>query len=158
VFHCAIKRRIKDGRAKETGKTGRRRRPVEMQRRRREVEGSGPDARARPVSERRRGKKKWATGGVLGRKRESRPRGVRWAAGFGPKGRGGLGFCLFIYFFFQTFFKPFQTHISNFEIELFSKHSKIFKIFLKSFKISHKQIIKPCIQNMMHKHLLLLNY
>jgi hypothetical protein len=56
VFHCATKRRIEGGRAKETGKTGRRWRPVEMQRSRREVEGGGPDVRARPVSERRRGK------------------------------------------------------------------------------------------------------
>jgi hypothetical protein len=57
----------------------------------------------------------------------------------GQKGRvKGLGFCLF----FPNLFKlTFQT----FEIELFSKHSKIFKTFLKSFKTSHKQI-KPCIQ------------
>jgi hypothetical protein len=96
--------------------------------------------------------------GVLGRKRESRPRGVRWAAGFGPKGRGGLGFCLFVYFFSKPFSNLFKLTFQTFEIELFSKHSKIFKIFLKSFKTSHKQIIKPCIQNMMHKHLLLLNY
>jgi hypothetical protein len=52
----------------------------------------------------------------------------------------------------------FQTLFQTFEIGLFSKHSKIFKTFLKAFKTSHKQIIKPCIQIMMHKHLLLLNY
>jgi hypothetical protein len=58
-------------------------------------------------------------------------------------------------FFFKTLFK---LTFQSFEIELFSKHSNIFKTFLKAFKTSHKQIIKPCIQIMMHKHLLLLNY
>jgi hypothetical protein len=123
VFHCAIKRRIDGGRAKETGKTGRWRRPVEMQRRRWEVEGGGPDARARPVSEGRRGKGEmghWGGNGprrglgrsgekkgededgpaaCLGRRKRSEPR-LKW-----EKEKGlGLEFSLFLYFF-----KPFQT-------------------------------------------------
>jgi hypothetical protein len=59
-----------------------------------------------------------------------------------------------------SFFKPFQT----FKFKLFPKfkHFKpFFEIFqnnLQTFKTSHKQTIKPCIQIMMHKHLLLLNY
>jgi hypothetical protein len=44
VFHCAIKRRIKGGRAKETGKTGRRRRPVEKQRRGKGAAGGGRES------------------------------------------------------------------------------------------------------------------
>jgi hypothetical protein len=60
VFHCAIKRRIEGGREKETGKTGRWRHPVEMQRRRREVDLTrGPDRSVREEE----GREKWATGG-----------------------------------------------------------------------------------------------
>jgi hypothetical protein len=69
----------------------------------------------------------------------------------GPKGEGEEGWV-----FFQTpfsfLFKPFQTQ--NFEIEFFSNFSR----FLKHFKASHQQTKTPCIQIMMHKHLLLLNY
>jgi hypothetical protein len=84
VFHCAIKRRIDGGRAKETGKTGRWRRPVEMQRRRWEVEGGGPDARARPVSEGRRGKGEMGHWGGTAR-------GEDWAARVRRKGRMKMG-------------------------------------------------------------------
>jgi hypothetical protein len=80
----------------------------------------------------------WATAGKERREKEKRGR--------------GLG--NFLLFFLNLFKLTFQT----FEIELFPKHSKIFKTFLKAFKTSHKQIIKPCIQIMMHKHLLLLDY
>jgi hypothetical protein len=48
------------------------------------------------------------------------------------------------------FFSFFQT----FEIELFSNFSR----FLKHFKASRQQTKTSCIQIMMHKHLLLLNY
>jgi hypothetical protein len=84
VFHCAIKKRIEGGRVKETGKTGRRRRPVEMQRRRREVEGGGLDARTRPVSERRRGKGEMGHPGGTGRRED-------WAARVRRKGRMKMG-------------------------------------------------------------------
>jgi hypothetical protein len=59
---------------------------------------------------------------------------------------------------FLFFFKIFSKLLFNFKFKLCSKHFKIFTIILKAFKTSHKQIIKPCIQIMMHKHLLLLNY
>jgi hypothetical protein len=36
--------------------------------------------------------------------------------------------------------------------------SFLFQNIVKTFKTIHKQTIKPCIQIMMHKHLLLLNY
>jgi hypothetical protein len=77
------------------------------------------------------GRRKWAGGGVGGleekvgrRERKKKERGRR-AAGLGreEREREGLGS------FFKNLFKlTFQT----FEIELFSKHSKIFNIF-KSF-------------------------
>jgi hypothetical protein len=65
--------------------------------------------------------------------------------------------------FFNFCFKPFQTLNSNIfltfqTLKLFKPYYSSFQIIFKSFKTSHKQIIKPCIQNMMHKHLLLLNY
>jgi hypothetical protein len=81
-----------------------------------------------------------------------------WAGGL--KGRGGvkgLGSFFSFFFFFFNLFKTF----SNFKLFSKFKHFKpfaSFQIILKSFKTSHKQIIKACIQNMMHKHLLLLNY
>jgi hypothetical protein len=61
-------------------------------------------------------------------------RGEMGCGVLGQKGRvKGLGFCLF-------FSKPFSNLLNltfqTFEIELFSKHSKIFKTFLKSFKTS----------------------
>jgi hypothetical protein len=83
--------------------------------------------------------------------------GPSWASGDKRAGRekgrerGWEGFLL-------VFLNLFKLTFQTFEIELFSKHSKIFRTFLKAFKTSHKQIIKPCIQIMMHKHLLLLNY
>jgi hypothetical protein len=86
-----------------------------------------------------------------GRGGEVGPRGLK---GEGGRGLGFFGF--FLYYFFQThfsfLFKPFQTQ--NFEIELFSNFSR----FLKHFKASHQQTKTSCIQIMMHKHLLLLNY
>jgi hypothetical protein len=88
------------------------------------------------------------------RRKEGGPRGEKerrgWLGWAGREMRGRED----VFVFFQTLFQLFQT----FEIGLFSKHSKIFKTFLKAFKTSHIQIIKPCIQIMMHKHLLLLNY
>jgi hypothetical protein len=94
--------------------------------------------------------------GLVGSKR-------RWADGKGKRKRGGGGLLGWAERrgrerVWEVFFNLFKLTFQTFEIELFSKHSKIFKTFLKSFKTSHKQIIKPCIQNMMHKHLLLLNY
>jgi hypothetical protein len=81
----------------------------------------------------------------------------RWAgrAERGKRGEGLGSFSFFVFFF--NLFKSF----SNFKLFSRFKHFKpfaSFQIILKSFKTSHKQIIKPCIQNMMHKHLLLLNY
>jgi hypothetical protein len=98
---------------------------------------------------RRRGWWSQREGGPTERKKKERGRRI---AGLGreERDREGLGSFLFLNLFKLTF----QT----FEIELFSKHSKIFRTFLKAFKTSHKQIIKPCIQIMMHKHLLLLDY
>jgi hypothetical protein len=62
-----------------------------------------------------------------------------WATGWkrkeGEKREEGFG--KFSFSFLNLFKLTFQT----FEIELFSKHSKIFKTFLKAFKTSHKQII-----------------
>jgi hypothetical protein len=120
---------------------------------------------------RERGRKK-AGGCYLGWKKGGGPHGKEKKRGrrdvgrreVGPRGekerRGWLGWAGLEKrregekrYFFKHFFQLFQT----FEIGLFSKHSKIFKIILKAFKTSHKQIIKPCIQIMMHKHLLLLN-
>jgi hypothetical protein len=99
----------------------------------------------------RKGRWEWA-GGALWAKRGG-------VGPCGPKGEGGRGLggvWVFLYYFFQTpfsfLFKPFQTQ--NFEIELFSN----FSIFLKHFKASHQQTKTPCIQIMIHKHLLLLNY
>jgi hypothetical protein len=140
------------------------------------LEGEGrADGRARIVSGWKRG----------GEGKELRRR-VNWAArregkGSGPKGEqaGGLvglhglkggrdGFGEFFFSFFKHFstFQTFeiQTPFQNFSrFKLFPefKHFKPFQSFqniLKTFKTSHKQTIKPCIQIMMHKHLLLLNY
>jgi hypothetical protein len=97
VFHCAIKRRIKGGRAKETGKTGRRRRWMRAEEAL-EV-GGGADMRGQAVSHwREKG------GGVLGRgeemgrerevgrrERKKKERGRR-AAGLGrEEGRWAAG-------------------------------------------------------------------
>jgi hypothetical protein len=107
------------------------------------------------------GRRNGPPGGVGPEEREQAARG-EMGCGFWAKREGWFGVlfvCLFIYLFFsKPFSNLFKLTFQTFEIELFSKHSKIFKIFLKSFKTSHKQIIKPCIQNMMHKHLLLQNY
>jgi hypothetical protein len=63
-----------------------------------------------------------------------------WATGWKRKkgGREERGGVWEVFFFFLNLFRlTFQT----FEIELFSKDSKIFKTFLKAFRSSHKQII-----------------
>jgi hypothetical protein len=105
-------------------------------------------------------KRRWAARGKRKEGGREVGRASCWAAGVaGPRagkerkeGEREEGFEQFC---FSNLYKfTFQT----FEIELFSKNSKIFKTFLKAFKTSHKPIIKPCIQIMMHKHLLLLNY
>jgi hypothetical protein len=102
--------------------------------------------------------------GELGRALASWAGGKRSGGGLvavlGLKGERGEGVWESLLFFFKPlkFKLLFKLTFQTFEIELFSKHSKIFKTFLKAFKTSHKQIIKPCIQIMMHKHLLLLNY
>jgi hypothetical protein len=87
-------------------------------------------------------KRRWAGG----KERERR----RWAAGFWAKREGvkGLGSFLFL---FLTLFKLTSQIINSLKV------FKI-KIILKTFRTSHNQIIKPCNQKMMHKHLLLLNY
>jgi hypothetical protein len=69
-------------------------------------------------------------------------------------------------FFFQTLFQLFKPLNLNFS-KLFQllnsfqnlNTSSLFQNFqnnLKTFETSHKQTIKPCIQIMMHKHLLIL--
>jgi hypothetical protein len=78
-------------------------------------------------------KGKQAGGGKLGRGKGVGPREARWAGGerrgrlgwWAKRERGGVeGFGKFS-FFLNLFKLTFQT----FEIELFSKHSKIFKTF-----------------------------
>jgi hypothetical protein len=64
----------------------------------------------------------------------------------------------------KAFHKPFLTTFQTFEIKLLFKLFKIQTIFqnsrinLKASKASHQQTKTSCIQIMMHKHLLLLNY
>jgi hypothetical protein len=119
------------------------------------VEGE-PDMRGRPVSECKREEGgSWAAlaswagrgGGPAGEKRK---RGRR-AVGLDREERErGLGVWRDL-FFFPKLFKSFQTlNLNPFFINLFklSKH----------FKASHQQTKTPCIQIMMRKHLLLLNY
>jgi hypothetical protein len=84
------------------------------------------------------GRRKWAGGGVGGlkekvgrRERKKKERGRR-VAGLGREER------VWEVFFF---FKPFQTHFSNFKFKLFSKHFnpvQNFQNILKTFKNSHK--------------------
>jgi hypothetical protein len=81
-----------------------------------------------------------------------------WAARAEKKGKGrgkrGLGF-------FQTFSNSFFK-LLNYKLFSKIKHFKpfaSFQIILKTFKTSLPHTKKiPCKQNMMHKHLLLLNY
>jgi hypothetical protein len=89
-----------------------------------------------PEEELDRGERKgrWA-------KREKRKRGER-----------GLGFL----FLFLNLFK--LLNLNSFQNLNTSSLFQNFQNNLKTFKTSHKQTIKPCIQIMMHKHLLLLNY
>jgi hypothetical protein len=86
------------------------------------------------------------------RRKEGGPRGEKerrgWLGWAGREMRGREE----VFVFFKHFFNFFEL----LKLDFFSKHSKIFKTFLKAFKTSHKQIIKPCIQIMMH--ILLLNY
>jgi hypothetical protein len=70
---------------------------------------------------------------------------------------------LFSFLFFQNLFKTlFQLfkllNLSSFQNLNTSSLFQNFQNNLNTFKTSHKQTIKPCIQIMMHKHLLLLNY
>jgi hypothetical protein len=106
-----------------------------------------------------------------GEGRRSGPLRVRWAGREGKLGRLGRngegerkervgGFVLSL--FFQNLFKtPFQLfkllNLNSFQILNTSSRFQSFQNILKTFKTSHKQT-KPCIQIMMHKHLLLLNY
>jgi hypothetical protein len=122
-----------------------------------------------------REKGKWAAAVLVGWKRRWAARGKerreegRWAAhccwAVGVAGlrarkerrereKKGRGLGSFLLSFFSNLFKLiFQT----FEIELFFKLFLTFQTF-KHFKASHQQTKTPCIQIMMHKHLLLLNY
>jgi hypothetical protein len=109
--------------------------------RERSEEGGGSGSARGWWADGKGGKKKERRGGCAGLGREERER----------EGLGGFGE-------FSFFFKIFSKLLFNFKFKLCSKHFKIFTIILKAFKTSHKQIIKPCIQIMMHKHLLLLNY
>jgi hypothetical protein len=97
----------------------------------------------------------WATL-VLGRQREKKRGGKgKWAgeekrervAGLGREREEREGFGKFSFFFFSNLFKT--LNLNSFQN---------FQNILKTYKTSHKQAIKPCIQIMMHKHLLLLNY
>jgi hypothetical protein len=89
-------------------------------------------------------------GGPRGRRGEVGPRG--------PKGEGGRGLgCFFFSFFskpFQIFFKPFLN--SNLLHKFSQLFLRIFTSILRLLKPHHNQ--NSCIQIMMHKHLLLLNY
>jgi hypothetical protein len=85
----------------------------------------------------------WAAGVAGPRAGKERREGEKREEGFGK---------------FSSFFQTFSnSHFKLLKLNSF-QNTKIFKTFLKAFKTSHKQIIKPCIQIMMHKHLLLLNY
>jgi hypothetical protein len=61
--------------------------------------------------------------------------------------KGGFGFSF-------LFFK--LLNLNSFQNLNTSSLFQNFQNHLKTFKTSHKQTIKPCIQIMMHKHLLLL--
>jgi hypothetical protein len=112
--------------------------------------GGDSDRRAPPGSER----KEWGGGSgprwLCGPEEEvgqggKRKRGRR-AVGLGREERErGLGVWR-VLFFFPKLFKSFQTLNLNLFLNLFklSKH----------FKASHQQTKTPCIQIMMHKHLL----
>jgi hypothetical protein len=98
-------------------------------------------------------------------KGEGRRNGPRAAYGGaaragGLKGRGAVkGLGSFFFNLFKSFSNFKLKHLFNFStLKLFKPYFSSFQIILKTFKTSHKQLIKPCIQNMMHKHLLLLNY
>jgi hypothetical protein len=125
--------------------------------------GGGADMRGQAVSHwRKKGGGVLGRGEEMGREREvgrrekkKKERGRR-AAGLGrDEGVKGLGFCLFFLNLFRTFS---NSHFKLLKLNSFQNTPRFSKHFFKSFKTSHKQIIKPCIQNMMHKHLLLLNY
>jgi hypothetical protein len=134
--------------------------------------GDGIDTRAPPVSQRTK-KKKRGSGRAGPAARLDGPRGLAGPRAGKEREGEGEGFGEFSFFFsqpFQTFkFKPFfkllkfklLQNFSRFKLFSKFKHFKPFQSFqniLKTFKTSHKQTIKSCIQIMMHKHLLLLNY
>jgi hypothetical protein len=170
VFQSAWIEGFEGGKAREAGKTAGRRGFDARQRRGRLEEEDGAARWAPVVSDQRRGEAElgcwaaWKLGTVreeVGRKRECRPRGVRWAdAGKGKKesgplgkgeeekemGRGvlgqkggGEGFGVFFKAF--VFSKPFQTLNSN-SFQTF-KHYKLFQNFqtnFKAFKTSHNTL------------------
>jgi hypothetical protein len=139
--------RIEEGRRR--GRCGIGRRPAREERgkgRRRKV-GGDPDMRA-PLAAGERGEKRGRVLGRVGRKWRGDSghagRKRRWT---GEVGRGlswldRFGF-FSVLFFFQTLFK-------------FKSFTQIFTSILKLLKPHHSQ--NSCIQIMMHKHLLLLNY
>jgi hypothetical protein len=119
------------------------------------VEGE-PDVRGRPVSECKREEGgSWAAlaswagrgGGPAGEKKKEREESC-WA---GPRGEGERFRGLERFVFFSKTFQIF----SNFKFKPF--FINLFKLS-KHFKASHQQTKTPCIQIMMRKHLLLLNY
>jgi hypothetical protein len=97
---------------------------------------------------RRRGWWAQREGGPTGKEKEREGEEGCWA---GPRGEGERGFGKF---FLKTFS---NSHFKLLKLNSFQNTPR-FSTFLKAFKTSHKKIIKPCIQIMMHKHLLLLNY
>jgi hypothetical protein len=151
-FYCALIASFKEGEAWEMEKrpaAARLTRAGEVKGDRLEV-GGGPDMWARFVGGR---EERGESGGGprpgwwAGRREADRVR-------LGQAGRKGKGERVGVFFqtLFSFLFKPFQTQ--NVEIELFSNFSR----FLKHFKASHQQTKTSCIQIMMCKHLLLLNY
>jgi hypothetical protein len=94
--------------------------------------------------------KDWAE---QGREKEREGGGLLgWAE---RRGRERVWEVLESFLFFETFFK--LLNLNSFQNLNTSSLFQSFQNILKTFKTSHKQTIKPCIQIMMHKHLLLLN-
>jgi hypothetical protein len=108
----------------------------------------GPEEGVGPAGKRKEGEKSWA----------ARWAGKRRKAGWLKEREGGRkGFETF--HFFQNLFNFSNfLNLNSFQILNTSSLFQNFQNILKTFKTSHKQTIKPCIQLMMHKHLLLLNY
>jgi hypothetical protein len=164
-FYCALNGRIDGGGAGDTGQWPATMLAVSKQRR------GGADLRKGMVptcgpgrSAGERGKK-----GGAGRCELLGHGLLRGPRGEGKKKREGEKRGVWVFFCFQNLFKPFSTFQTLNSFKTFQdlnsfpkfKHFKPFQNVqnnFKTFKTSHKQTIKPCIQIMMHKHLLLLTY